>query len=194
MTQNDLDTKARIIAATLNLITKNKDLNQITMRSIAEQAEVGIGLINYHFQTKDNLVNQCVQHVIGDLFGSFAANSESFAHLQPVDKLKSIIKLIAAFMMANSELARISTLTDLTTGKENDSSDLMMKAYFPLLQEVYGDTKNDKELKVILHTLISTVQVTFLRWEVNKKMTGFDFSDVAQRNEFLDTLVDLLRK
>lgn len=40
----------------------------------------------------------------------------------------------------------------------------------------------------------STVQVSFLRREVNKKVSGFDFFDEEQRNEFIDILVDLFRK
>jgi len=39
--------------------------------------------------TKDNLIRECVQRVIGQLFGSVAEVSEALSQLQPVDKLKS---------------------------------------------------------------------------------------------------------
>ncbi|HWJ03417.1 MAG TPA: hypothetical protein VNU93_07020, partial [Verrucomicrobiae bacterium] len=91
----------------------------------------------------------------------------------------------------NPELARISTLTDLTNGKENDPSDNIMRAYYPILKDAFAATRNEQELKVILQAIISTMQVTFLRQVVNKKVSGFDFFDEVQRNEFIDTLVDL---
>jgi len=97
-------------------------------------------------------------------------------------------------MLENPELARISTLTDLTDGLENDNSAQIMNASYPILKEAFGETKTEKELKVILQAIISTVQVTFLRQEIYKKVNGFDFSEQEQRNEFIDTLVDLFRK
>jgi len=194
MKQKDLATKERIVAATISLITEYKNVSEIPISSIAERAGVGIGLINYHFQTKDNLINQCVQQVIGELYGSFAEISGELAHLQPVEKLKSLIKIITAFMIKNPELSRISTLTDLTRGKENDNSDHIMRAYYPLIREAFGGTKNEKEQKVILQVLVSTIQVAFLRRAVNEQVSGFNFFDEEQRNEFIDILVDLIKQ
>lgn len=191
--KKDLATKERIVAATISLIMENKDVSQIPISSIAERAGVGIGLINYHFQTKSNLVNLCVQQVVGKLFGTFEEISGELAHLQPIDRLKSLIKFITAFMIENPELSRISTLTDLANGMENDNSAYIMKAYYPFIKEAFDGTKSEKEQKVILHALISTVQVTFLRKEVNK-LSGFDFYDENQRNEFINILVDLFQK
>ena len=194
MSPKDLATKKRIIDATISLIMENKDVSQIPISTIAERAGVGIGLINYHFQTKDNLIKQCVQQVIGQLFGSFEELSDKLGHLKPVDRLKSVIEHISEFMIDNPELSRISILTDLSWGKENDNSDNVMKLYFPLIREAFEGTKSEKELSVILQALVSTVQVTFLRRDVNKKVSGFDFFDEKQRIEFIDILVDLLRK
>ncbi|NLI91552.1 MAG: TetR/AcrR family transcriptional regulator [Peptococcaceae bacterium] len=192
MKLKDLSTKERIISATIDLIMENKEVNQIPISSIAERAGVGIGLINYHFQTKENLINQCVQQVIGKLFGSFEEVSANLTGLQPADKLKSLIQFIAAFMAENRELARISTLTDLSNGKENDNSSYMMKTYYPFIKEAFQGNRSEKEQKVILLALISTIQVTFLRSDIND-ISGFDFFDPDQRNEFLEILVDLLK-
>ncbi|MHB1419658.1 MAG: TetR/AcrR family transcriptional regulator [Bacillota bacterium] len=190
MVQYELDTKERIIDATIALIKENKNVNQITMRSIAEKAEVGIGLINYHFQTKDNLIKQCVQQVIGELFGK--SDEEKLDNLQPIDKLKLIIKYVVSFIMTNPELSRISMLTDLTSAKENDNSDHTMKLYYPVFKEVFGETKNEIEIKVIIQVITATIQVTFLRGEVYKQYSGINFFDEKQRNEFIDIMINLI--
>ncbi|MGO1033510.1 TetR/AcrR family transcriptional regulator, partial [Clostridioides difficile] len=41
----------------LNLLNEVDDIEEITVRKIAERANVGVGLINYHFKTKDNLLS-----------------------------------------------------------------------------------------------------------------------------------------
>ncbi len=53
MVKQDKGIKEKIIHATIELIKKHGDISKITVRDIAANAGVGIGLINYHFQTKD---------------------------------------------------------------------------------------------------------------------------------------------
>lgn len=45
----------------------NGDTKSITARMIAEQAGIGLGLINYHFGSKDKLITECVQRIIGEV-------------------------------------------------------------------------------------------------------------------------------
>ena len=56
------DVKERIIRATVSLI-ENSDgfVENITLRAIAQEADIAVGLINYHFGTKQNLIEICVQ-------------------------------------------------------------------------------------------------------------------------------------
>ena len=56
MDHTDLDAKTKIIHATKDFLDQGVDPDKITVRKIAEQAGVGVGLINYHFQTRDNLL------------------------------------------------------------------------------------------------------------------------------------------
>jgi AcrR family transcriptional regulator len=42
---------------------KSGDIKKITIRRIAEEAGVGVGLINHYFETKDNLIEVCVQKI-----------------------------------------------------------------------------------------------------------------------------------
>lgn len=49
--------KEVIIDVTTELIRENNgNVTKITSRKIAERAEVGLGLINYHFGSKENLI------------------------------------------------------------------------------------------------------------------------------------------
>ena len=52
--------KDRIFQAAVDLLNEETNPDDITVRRIAERAGVGIGAVNYHFQSKDNLLNQAV--------------------------------------------------------------------------------------------------------------------------------------
>ena len=53
--------KERIINAATELIEKSGgEVKNITARAIAERSGVALGLINYHFESKENLIAICV--------------------------------------------------------------------------------------------------------------------------------------
>ncbi len=53
-------TKKKIIGATLDLLDQSENPEDITVRKIAEAAGIGPGLISYHYQSRDNLINEAV--------------------------------------------------------------------------------------------------------------------------------------
>ncbi len=66
------DVKNRIIKVTTELIEKyNGNTKSITARMIAEKADIGLRLINYHFGSKETLINECVQCIIGKVVTEF---------------------------------------------------------------------------------------------------------------------------
>lgn len=57
-----MDNKERIIQATIDLINeKGEQMSGITVREICKRANVGLGLVNYHFGNKDKLIELCVE-------------------------------------------------------------------------------------------------------------------------------------
>lgn len=66
------DVKEIIIQATTALIEENSGhVQRITARTIAERAGGGLGLINYPFTSKENLITICVQRIIGNVIAGF---------------------------------------------------------------------------------------------------------------------------
>ena len=64
-----MEVKDKIINVTIDLIKEaNGNIDKITIREIAKRAEIGVGLINYHFQSKKNLVDICVQQIISNVW------------------------------------------------------------------------------------------------------------------------------
>jgi len=174
--------KEKLIEVTIDLIKETDgEVDKITIRDIAKRAGVGIGLINYHFQSKKNLLDICVQKIIS---GVIAQSNPDMAQLSPMERLKRSVKIPIDFLMDNPEISKISVLGDLTQGKNDDNT-------FKTLSKYYCHACNlgeDEDAFFKTAFLIHGLQGIFLRWELYKEK--FDFSDKAQRDSLIDSLVE----
>ena len=71
MEKNELEAKQLIMETAMQLVREHGDISKITIRDISARANVGVSLVNYHFQTKENLINQCVKKIIGKVISGF---------------------------------------------------------------------------------------------------------------------------
>ena len=67
-----MDNKEKIMQATIDLINeKGEQMNGITIREICKKANVGLGLVNYHFGNKDKLIKLCVERIVNGIVDAF---------------------------------------------------------------------------------------------------------------------------
>ena len=177
-----MNIKEKLIDVTIDLIKeKNGNVDKITIRDIAKRAGVGVGLINYHFQNKENLLDICVGHIIS---GVISQSKPDMAGLSPMEKLKRSVKIPIDFIMNNPEISKISILSDFIHGQNNDNTFQTLSKYYYYaanLEEV-----DDTFFKTAF--LIHGLQGIFLRRELYKDK--FDFSDKEQRDNLIDNLVE----
>lgn len=82
-----MNAKERIFfETTLRLLSNNKSANQLTVREIASEACVNVALINYHYQSKDNLLQLVVRHKMSDLVNELY--TDSVKEILPCNRLK----------------------------------------------------------------------------------------------------------
>jgi len=189
MKNEDLDTKNKIIKVTIDLIREEKDVSKITIRRIAKEAELAISMINYHFQTKANLINKAVESFISRVISS-AGEQYQNSNLSPEEKMRIRLKQAAKFLAQNPGIARVSILNDLNNGSENDNSSQLLKSISAQLKEVYGSKKNELELKIIAEQQLAAIQHIFLRADIFEKLTGMDFFDDQERDNLMDRILD----
>ncbi|MGJ7922223.1 TetR/AcrR family transcriptional regulator [Neobacillus sp. LXY-4] len=183
------EVKERIMATTIALIEECDSIENVTIRDIAAKTGVGVGLINYHFQTKDNLINQCVQKIIGNIINKFEVMSQGVS-LEPIEKLRFLIKATCTFLATNQGVSRVSILSDLVAGTTSDNTSQTINAYLPVVRSIFEDTKTDTEIYISTHILISTLQSAFLRSEVLLQSVAVDFYDKEQRDQFIDKVIE----
>lgn len=184
--ENEL-TKEALVDLTVKLLNEGLDPERITVRLISQRAGVGVGLINYHFKTKDNLINIAVQKHINSVIARVpAALKEN--NISPKDRLKGVLKSTLDYLANFPIISRVSILRDYKAPNKDDNTQNTLRAYEHLARKTFGEKDFIQKTMV----LIFTCQNTFLRADVIKKEGGFDFFDKSQRDIFAEKLIDTL--
>jgi AcrR family transcriptional regulator len=186
-------TRENIIQTTTQLIREYEDINKITIRDIALRSEVGVGLVNYHFQTKENLIDICVLRIVSQFIEEIERLYENL-DMAPIDKLKYVFKAKCAFIVANPILSKTSMILDLNSASLEDNTHQAAKLHFKVLKEIYGERKSDSEIFGILHIIMSSIQFLFLRNNVLKMDTNIDFYDQEQRDRYIEYIIDYVAR
>ena len=181
------ETRKKIIKAAIELLMKN-DAAQVTVRKIAQRAGVVVSSINYHFHSKDILFDISVKETLGKEISHWK-NLYNDKKRGTRELLKILARRVSDFMAEHQSISQIAIRGDFfnpETGE--DTFSLAAEALVPLLEKHFSGKKNEQEIKVISHQLISCIQVSFLRSDVLKKMSGLDFFNEADRYKLIDIM------
>jgi AcrR family transcriptional regulator len=183
MTAPELDPKKRILQAAMELLNEQEP-ETITVRQIAERAQVGVGLINYHFQTRDNLLNEAVGGSMGEVAAQWLQANEGKQD-DPVLRLKNLLKETSNIGVRFPAQLRVSISFELQHGNFSVAQMLI-----PILREIFGMTKSEKELRVLAFQIITPLQLASIRNDAFRAYAGIDLFNEEQRNAMIDMLID----
>lgn len=188
--------KQVIMRAAISLVEQGDGrLEEVTVRDIAAAAGVGVGLINYHFGSKDELLRLCAQTIVSEELERFHLMAEKLSDLPPLERLRRLAKRNCDYLAARPNLSRMSIFTDLRRGDyAGDNTDQNMAAFLPLVAEAGGLPETAMESRMRTHMLVHTLQAAFLRSASVKARIGLDFYDKADRDRFVDLTIDQLFK
>lgn len=109
--------KQVIMRAAISLVEQGDGrLEEVTVRDIAAAAGVGVGLINYHFGSKDELLRLCAQTIVSEELERFHLLAEKLSDLPPLERLRRLAKRNCDYLAARPNLSRMSIFTDLRRG------------------------------------------------------------------------------
>lgn len=185
------DIKNQILNATIALIEENgSNTDNITIQNICDRVGIGSGLVNYHFQTKENLIAQCVQKIVGDVIGKFDTIYHALKDMTPEDKLRFMAKSTCSYLVSHENISRISILSDFNSNCLKDNTSQTASAYFPPIRNVYPDSMSNQEVKEKTYLLTLTLQTIFLRSNSLEEEIGINFHDAQQRAKLIDKVID----
>ena len=193
---NTKNCKEELIEITTNLINENHgDVDKVTIRDITQRSGVSVGLINYHFGNKDNLISICVDRIISHVVQSFKPNLEIGKDMDPFEAGK--LRLINAasqvfdFFFKYPSISRISIISDHTYLTNETNTYFSIEGFSNIIGNAIED-KNKKEL--ISFTLASSMQVTFLKALEDNIFLDYDFSKQEDRHRYIKDLVNQLMR
>jgi AcrR family transcriptional regulator len=184
------DAKERLIDVTIKMICQGKRPSEITVKDITETAELGNGMVNYHFQSKDNLIRVAVKKVMNCATNKLGEKMKANENESPTKRLTIILKEVVNFIGNNSEISKIAILDDLENNQGTAHLLSSEETYNKCLKDLYGDNMNKLLIKNYL--IAGYINYIFLKAEKIKNETGFDFYNREDREKAIETLVDEL--
>lgn len=177
--------KEQLMKATIKLLTESKSPGRITVRQIASEAEVNLAMINYYFHSKDELIYAAVSKIIEERNNTL--KDITVKNIPPKQKLMEYLITMSDIVFEYSDITKPSIPYLLLEG------DIEVPYYIlPLIKECYNNKKTETECRLAAYQLISTLQLAFYRSDHFLKYSGIDIMNQNQRNQSLQTMVDLL--
>lgn len=188
-----MDQKEAIMQATIDLIhEKGEQMHEITVREICKRANAGLGLVNYHFGNKDQLIELCVERIINGIIDRFHKIQEQTIGMSPFDKLNYLGVMTLTFLFEHFAVAKISILAEMRAPREDDNTHRTYLAYLPLVSNCRPDW-DEKTIARKTFYLITAMQQSFLRHKIIQQFYGIDLTDPKERKTFHTNLLqDLL--
>lgn len=178
-------TRKKLLEATVHLLDSTDMPEDITVRRIAEAAGVGVGLINYYFESKDQLIHEAVSMKMTSL-ASFMGNQDEFPN-DPIQYLKDLLISMSDIGMKDSKLYRVSAEYELLNG--NFSACLQL---LPTLRKIYKGNKSETDLRLLAYQIIVTFQSVYIRQQDFHMYSGINIENKGERDSLINFIVDNL--
>ncbi len=181
-------TKQKLITATREILDeRGHDYKALTSRDIVKRAGVPLGMINYCFGSKDNLVLKVFldsyelewnEHK--KAFLDEGINIDDPRERLKYETMKIVQILIKHYDCIKDILKYIMTSYDITK---------IVKSY-ELIRQIVPAERTDEQCKFIAFELGGILQLAVLRHQELKEYFGVDISDDKQLEKFIDEQVD----
>ena len=193
---NTKNCKEELINITTSLINENGgDVDKVTIRDITSRSGVSVGLINYHFGSKDSLIAACVQNIITGIITNFRPNIEVDNSLSPFEAAKARTIGTACsvfdFLFENPSISRVSIMNDYDNFTSNTNTYRSIRGSASVMGKSY---KDEAQREFLAFTLVSTMQSAFLRALKEPVFMGYDFSKREDRHRYVKDLVEQIMK
>lgn len=181
------DIKSELIEQTIQLVDQaGGDIERVTVREIAAAAGVGVGLINYHFGSKEALLHCCAQRVVQKQTEKLEQTAREMPAGPAWDRLEGMVRRYCDLLTERPGLVRMSLLDDLRRGDfADDSIDDTMSLFLPVVAAAMGDDAREDDSRMVTHLLVHGLQAGFLRSASVRERIGADFYDPGQRESFI---------
>ena len=161
------------------ILESGGDAERVTIRQIAQKANISVGLVNYYFQSKTKLIETCVQRMIGGVVHSFVPRLPQDA--TKAERLGKVAAQVSDYLDRHAQISRISILGELNAPHARDNT---MGTAQGFAKTVSPDAE-DADALIRSFCLTAIMQGAFLRKDILKDAIGVDWNEPTQREAFL---------
>lgn len=183
-------TRENIINATLKIIGE-EGFQNVTIRKIAALADVNVAAINYHFGTKDIVINEALKYLTGKLMNSFNYLKEK--ELPPKIRMQNFIRNYADAALEHPDVFRNYINHSMCNyDLPSDYSEFIKREGLVELRNALSEIRNDDDdtrLFMKSFQIISGIAFPVLLGKQMEKLSGINYDDENIRYKYLDVLL-----
>ncbi|MEG0297307.1 MAG: TetR/AcrR family transcriptional regulator [Clostridium sp.] len=190
---NTTSTRDKILDATLSLI-RNEGFNNITIRKIADLADVNIAAVNYHFGSKDKVINEAMKILAKKVTACFKELDKK--EIPPKERLRLFLVGYAENTLEYSEVFKILINESISNNNANGDyvkflGEMGVSKISIVLREC-GVTCEENVLVMKVIQMIGTLAFPILLGNHMNEMVGVDYTDNKTREIYIDFVLKSL--
>jgi AcrR family transcriptional regulator len=177
------EARVRILESAWDILQEKKDANAVTVREVAARAEVGIGLINYHFDSKDKMLMEAA----GNAMEIAAMKWEEFEKENTLDPKEGLFQMLTQLSDMGSEheyLIKMAAKLELIDGEIGTPLFIL-----PYVKRITGF--EDTQAKLAAFVLITAIQSAVLRIDAFGQYTGYNIKNKNDRDKMIAKLIEI---
>lgn len=193
-TEQNCSTRQKIIDATLDIISSD-GIYKVTIRKIAALAQVNIAAVNYHFGSKENLINESLNDITQQLIESFSPLKDE--SLEPEVRLRMFMVNYANIVTRYPELIKNFIKQSITDYPVPGNYEAFIKEEGC---QLIGNTlkkiraqDDDITIGMIIMQILACLDFPLLVDKM-EELIQFDFYQEEDRNQYIEILVQNIVK
>jgi len=181
--EKKLGARNRILESAWNILQEKKDPNAVTVRDIAAQADVGIGLINYHFESKDKMLMEAA----GNAMKMVALVWKDLAENEETDPKEALFQMLTQLSDMGSDyeyLIKMAARFELLEGEISTPLFIL-----PYVKRITG--LDDTGAKLAAFALVAAIQSAVLRINTFGEYSGYNIQEKKERDKMIARLIEV---
>jgi len=169
-------------------------------RSIAKLAGIQHSLVNYHFESKENLWIEMMDKVLGQHISNVYEMLDKAKHRPASEQLRLYIEAYAKTAAASPQAFRILTQQSTQTSYRLDwLLEKYLKKQFKFITDIIAEAQKEGQViegepAHIFYLLVGGIGIFFAAGKEYSALTGKDPSSAAEMHKIIDFLCDLIFK
>lgn len=168
--------KKHILDATVKMLLQGIDPELITVRKIATKANIAVGLINYHFGSKDNLILAAIELVIESVSGEGVL-------ILVDDQLAPSLRL-RQFLFKMSEIVlQYNAYSKMLLKHELLGDSFATPSYILEILKEIDPKLSDNELRMLSIQVVAPMQYIFMKengFLAYQALNAFDYREIIE--------------